>query len=910
MASHDINMEQAEQGADEPVGIVANLLQNLSVEGPALSFYEKVLQDFHTEDDEFWISQALPIWNANASDPAWMRRALLDLRNVGLENTFLRNACHQHGLGSVPVDWAVRQQNNELSQYKVYLENEITHLRNELEKHTKDGNQDNGSSSKPEGSGNAPDQPDQSSKRGGTPLVQQFKDKNKIIRDQEEQFKKDCRKFGGDIAKLQTTVTTQKSTITDQQKEITNLDSTVANQQNEMTKLNSTVTEQQDEITKLNSTVAEQQERLTTMQNQGNAEFERLQNQANHEVATLQETISQQRDRIAALEVEAKNQDQLVRDQAKDQLNTVQQQAEDQLNAVKNQAEEQIGSLQNTIVEQRARLAQAEVEAKEADEQVTQLRQTVAEEQEGKKRALDEAAKLAQKAKEADEEVTQLRQTVAEAQDEKKKALDEVAKLHESVNEKDKEISQGKEEAKKTAETHAMLLNEHNTRTGITKLQDKISEHETQASITKQDLDKIKKDHERLEDRHKKSQDEIKGLRDDLLQEQKEAKLSASKYTSLKGQYDNLNEELETTETDKNKLSSELDETREAKNALVKELKDANLYIENAEKQMTSGSHQGPKPLVGSIVKKIGDLEKDLQKKSSEVRLVSDERDELFKELEEMKNSPYSAENYVTGLEAENRRLKDSNAELQQNVATFKTSNAELQENVATLEGQCADHIQESKNLVKSLDDSKVSEEHWKNTYDRKEKEAKRLRVRLEKSTGAVQDSYESDDGHGDGNADKDASKVEEGPATTRPETVVVDTIYQNAPMVPDRAASAPILGVELEGLADEGDFTPDEQLPVQSGISETPVAPAPTAARSKMSIVRKSAFVLVLLAILFLGFALIVSYYRKEKLLGRGDESARLAWNSYRAGGGTGTAWPSWLWDDELVTVPGGFYG
>lgn len=65
-----------------------------------------------------------------------------------------------------------------------------------------------------------------------------------------------------------------------------------------------------------------------------------------------------------------------------------------------------------------------------------------------------------------------------------------------------------------------------------------------------------------------------------------------------------------------------------------------------------------------------------------------------------------------------------------------------------------------------------------------------------------------------------------------------------------------------------------------------------------------------LLLLLLFFGVSLGVSWWRRTELIGRGDDMARLALISLRAGGGTGTAWPAWLYDDEVAEIVGGFYG
>ena len=49
------------------------------------------------------------------------------------------------------------------------------------------------------------------------------------------------------------------------------------------------------------------------------------------------------------------------------------------------------------------------------------------------------------------------------------------------------------------------------------------------------------------------------------------------------------------------------------------------------------------------------------------------------------------------------------------------------------------------------------------------------------------------------------------------------------------------------------------------------------------------------------------LSQIRLEETLGHGGEKARRILASLRVGGGSGTAVPGWLWDDELIHVPPG---
>jgi len=52
------------------------------------------------------------------------------------------------------------------------------------------------------------------------------------------------------------------------------------------------------------------------------------------------------------------------------------------------------------------------------------------------------------------------------------------------------------------------------------------------------------------------------------------------------------------------------------------------------------------------------------------------------------------------------------------------------------------------------------------------------------------------------------------------------------------------------------------------------------------------------------------VSWWRKTEMLAGWDDRTRLALISMDAGGGSGTAWPAWLYDDNMEDIPIGFYG
>lgn len=73
-----------------------------------------------------------------------------------------------------------------------------------------------------------------------------------------------------------------------------------------------------------------------------------------------------------------------------------------------------------------------------------------------------------------------------------------------------------------------------------------------------------------------------------------------------------------------------------------------------------------------------------------------------------------------------------------------------------------------------------------------------------------------------------------------------------------------------------------------------------------------KMTLFLFLLLLMFLFFCVSqgVSWWRNAELMGRFDDAARLAMISMDSGGGSGTMWPAWLYDDHVVEIPGGFYG
>lgn len=87
----------------------------------------------------------------------------------------------------------------------------------------------------------------------------------------------------------------------------------------------------------------------------------------------------------------------------------------------------------------------------------------------------------------------------------------------------------------------------------------------------------------------------------------------------------------------------------------------------------------------------------------------------------------------------------------------------------------------------------------------------------------------------------------------------------------------------------------------------------AHVAASSTGSTERRLAWVITMLLLiptLLSGLSWFVSKQREESLLGRGDDVARLALLSLRAGGGSGASWPGYLYDDKVLTLAGGFYG
>ena len=87
-------------------------------------------------------------------------------------------------------------------------------------------------------------------------------------------------------------------------------------------------------------------------------------------------------------------------------------------------------------------------------------------------------------------------------------------------------------------------------------------------------------------------------------------------------------------------------------------------------------------------------------------------------------------------------------------------------------------------------------------------------------------------------------------------------------------------------------------------------------ATKPPFRLIARSALLIAILIALFLAslFNFLCSrsdsLERSDDLLGRGDDSTRLALLSMRAGGGTGTAIPRWLWDDVFLDYISGLYG
>ena len=387
-------------------------------------------------------------------------------------------------------------------------------------------------------------------------------------------------------------------------------------------------------------------------------------------------------------------------------------------------------------------------------------------------------------------------------------------------------------------------------------------------------------------------------FRTHLQTKQNEVDQTNSQYTSLKDQHDSkvselsslratkdkkideLNKWISTEEEKVEELRNELKESKAARDALEKELKDAKRYIESAEKEITTRASESQNAFKETTEKKIKDLEAKLKEKTLEAQTFSDEREDLSKKVRALEASPNASDGYAAALERQN--------------AEFKTTRAEFEERVAALRSVVNELRDESAQLMTSLHDAEDAEKQWKKTLERKEKEIQHLKSRLERLTGAAKDNYESEE---------------------------EKTIPENARRRPRVLASEPIVLAELEASADGADFPPAEPLPpaMAPDSMELPTAPgsypddeassAEQPASMPLPSMRKSALWMLLLLLLFLMLALMVSSRRKEELLSGGNESARLAWSSYRAGGGTGTAWPSRLWDDALVTISGGSY-
>ncbi|KAL8829472.1 MAG: hypothetical protein Q9191_001995 [Dirinaria sp. TL-2023a] len=325
-----------------------------------------------------------------------------------------------------------------------------------------------------------------------------------------------------------------------------------------------------------------------------------------------------------------------------------------------------------------------------------------------------------------------------------------------------------------------------------------------------------------------------------------------SQETTKDKEIDVLNKLLESEEEKMVKLSKELEDSKAAKDALTKQINDANSYIESADNEMRSRASDGPDAHMGAT-KKIKDLEAKLKDKTIEAQTFSHERDELSKKLRAQQAQPKGADQYIATLERQNADSRATGAKIEVSVAELRDITDELKDEAAQ--------------VAKQIHDAEDAEKQWQKTLARKEREIKTLRSSLERAQGGAKDNYQSEE----------------------------ETIPENARKPPPVLASEPRVIAELEASADEADFQPEH--------------PSPSPPNNKLPSKGKSVFWMLLLLVLFFVLAMMVSSRRKEGLLSSGDESARLAWASYRAGGGTGTAWPSGLWDDALVTIAGGSY-
>lgn len=361
-------------------------------------------------------------------------------------------------------------------------------------------------------------------------------------------------------------------------------------------------------------------------------------------------------------------------------------------------------------------------------------------------------------------------------------------------------------------------------------------------------------------------------------------------------------EHIASLESSRGDLEKEMKEAEKLSHDYKAKLESAQDYIRKAEKEAATmkEQHANCGTSQETLTKEARDLTKQLHKVTEECDYWEASFDKIFKEkmwaLQVNENQAHLHKLEKEELQEEKESAKKDKERAEEEATALRNGAKELQE---------------------------VSEGLWKDvkTYERaietKDK-AFETQVKVNKS---LQSKLEEMLDRNRLNTSNKRVQASDLPSTKASRSVNV------VPKGKGSAASSPNLPTIYEQLSDATTEVNEAVSPPSFDLGGygffyqwTQTATPPTAIvaqhgkgaakiRNTMGRKTKWGLLLFLLMLLFLLVSLAVSQVRKNELLGRRDDLARMAMLSLRAGGGTGTAWPAWLWDDKLVELGGGFY-
>jgi len=504
------------------------------------------------------------------------------------------------------------------------------------------------------------------------------------------------------------------------------------------------------------------------------------------------------------------------------------------------------------------------------------------------------------------------------------------------------ELSKKEDEGEKTRLTaESKSARDKNAHLKKSKLEDAV-----EISRLTEELSSAKVEISKLEAAASDSGAEIRGLED--------------AFTRLQDLYKQQGRQLERVESSQADLEQEHKEVKEVKQGMLKrieslqhELKQALEKLGKLEQEHSSCANV--KSNLTNLQSRVNKVEKQLSQKDEELETAGKEFDKMY-ELKEKT------------LEARNNAVADLKQALTQ-LSKSKEDNQILATGKAEVEANLEAVTQESVGLMKAMDGMRDDITSQGKEIEGLEEENDVLRSKLQKKVDPsepkastpkpfpVTDSSAQKpllDSITEEDEDDQVAVTGEEPLASTPilPSVLHDASYENgeadAPELPHATGTAAgnSNGQETASGAPEGPVALTPMLPTvlddashENGEAGAPELPHVTGTAAGNSNGQRTAsgapttsvpyqiqnehpsatsglgwkvngFLWFLLLLLFFGVSMGVSWWRRTELIGRGDDLARLALISLRAGGGTGTAWPAWLYDDDVAEIVGGFYG